>query len=255
MAYQQNFPIVTKREAAPGIFDVELLCPALANEAVPGQFVHIRVPEHLLRRPISICAVDRARGTLRIVFEVRGEGTRALAAFEPGEQLDVLGPLGNGFALVQGARAILVGGGIGVPPMLALAQHYGACSTAILGFRSAAAVILAEDFAAADADTRVCTDDGTRGERGFVTALLERRLAQGAADIVYACGPAAMLRGVAALAQAAGVRCQLSLEERMACGVGACLGCACKIKGEAGEILHKHVCKDGPVFEAGEVVL
>lgn len=254
-ALQQRFAIREKRETAPGVFDYTLDCPALAREAVPGQFVHILVPGHLLRRPISICAIDKARGTLRLVLEVRGEGTRVLSGFEPGQELDVLGPLGNGFALVPGARAVVVGGGIGVPPMLALAQHYGAACTAILGFRSASAVILAEDFEAAGAQVRLCTDDGTRGQRGLVTAPLEELLAQNGADIVYACGPAPMLRGVAELCAKAGVRCQLSLEERMACGVGACLGCACRVRGENGEVVHKHVCKDGPVFEAGEVVL
>ena len=254
-AIQQDFEIVTKRSPAPGMFDLELRCPELTRLAVPGQFVHISVPGFFLRRPISICAVNREEGTLRLVFEVRGEGTRALSRFSPSERLNVLGPLGNGFALPQGARVIAVGGGIGTPPMLALAEHYGADCTAILGFRSAGTAILEEDFAHTGARVLLCTDDGTRGEQGLVTAPLERLLRQGGVDIVYACGPAPMLRGIKELAGRYGVRCQVSLEERMACGVGACLGCACKTRGENGEIIHRHVCKDGPVFEAGEVVL
>lgn len=137
--------------------------------------------------------------------------------------------------------------------MLETAKAYGENATAIIGFRSANAVILEDDFKANKNDVRLATDDGTKGTKGFVTQLLKERLSEGKADIIYACGPMPMLKGVVALANEYGVRCQVSLEERMGCGVGACLVCACKTNKD-GKEGYSHVCKDGPVFESGQVV-
>lgn len=255
MAYIQNvYPIVAKSALAKDIFDFTVLCPEMAALARAGQFVHIRVPEHTLRRPISICEVDRQAGTIRIVFEIKGSGTEALANLPAGGLIDMMGPLGNGFALLESDRAaVVVGGGIGVPPMLEAAKHYAENATAIIGFRDAAHIILEQDFDSCGCDVRLATDDGSRGERGFVTDLLRNRLAEGGVDIVYACGPKAMLKAVAEVAREYSVRCQVSLEERMGCGVGACLVCACEIARKNGDTTYKHVCKDGPVFEAEEV--
>lgn len=249
-------PVLARRELAPGIFDFTIHCPAMAAQAVPGQFVNIAVPGHTLRRPISICGIDSAAGTLRLVMEVRGEGTQLLSQVGEGQTLDVLGPLGHGFALLEpDKRAIVVGGGIGVPPLLAAASHYGKNAVACLGFRGAGAVILGEDFAQAGVAVHLATDDGSLGHHGLVTNLLAVQLDSAPTAIVYACGPKPMLGAVAALCAQRGVRCQVSMEERMGCGVGACLVCACRMKTDDGSTAYRHVCKDGPVFEAGEVDL
>lgn len=256
MSYIQNvYPILSRDAIARDVFDFVVHCPEMASQAQPGQFVHIRAAGHTLRRPISICEIDREKGTLRLVFEVRGSGTEMLSMLPAGGLMDLLGPLGNGFTMLPADRsAIVVGGGIGTPPLLEVAKHYAENGTAILGFRNAAHVILDEDFDACGCDLRLATDDGSRGHHGFVTDLLRQRLAEGNADIIYACGPKGMLQAVAALAEEFGVRCELSLEERMACGVGACLGCATPIRTPDGGMTYKHVCKDGPVFDAKEVI-
>lgn len=248
---QGSFPIVQKKQLTSDVYSVVLECPGIASQAVPGQFVHIGVPGFQLRRPVSICELDETR--LRLVFQVRGAGTKALAALEPGASMDLLGPLGNGFpALPAGSKVLLVGGGIGVPPLLALARRYGTDATALLGSRSQDAVILEDDFSQV-CDTRIATDDGSRGRRGFVSSLLEQRLTEGPADMVFACGPTAMLKGIVTITQAHGVPAKISVEERMACGVGACLVCACRTVRDGKEI-YSHVCTDGPVFDGGEVV-
>ena len=220
-----------------------------------GQFVHVRVPGFTLRRPISICEVDKAAGTIRILFDIRGEGPKVLANTTEGELVDVMGPLGNGFTLLDSDKtAVVVGGGIGVPPMLQTAKSYGKNATAILGFRSADKIVLTDDFEAQQNRVMLCTDDGSAGHHGVVTDLLKQRFDEGKPDIVYACGPKVMLKFVAKLCAEYGVRCQVSLEERMACGVGACLGCATPIRRDDGSVTYLHVCKDGPVFDAERVV-
>ena len=249
-----QYPIIKKENLAKNCYSFTVLCPEIAVAAQAGQFAHIRVDGFSLRRPISICEIDREAGTVRRVFEIRGEGTRVMADLNENSLIDLIAPLGRGFTLLEPDRkAITVGGGIGTPPMLEVAKHYGTNATAIVGFRSANAVILDRDFAEAGAQVRLCTDDGTAGRKGFVTAALEERLAAGGADIIYACGPTPMLKGVVALAEKHGVRCEVSLEERMGCGVGACLVCACKTVKD-GKEFYAHVCKDGPVFPAKEVV-
>ena len=256
MRYLQGlYPVINKANPAGGIFDLEILCPQMAELAVPGQFVHIKAEGFFLRRPISICGINKERGTLRIVFACKGEGTKKLADLRKGDMADMIGPLGQGFDLSKAKeRAVLVGGGIGVPPMLSLAKELGSKATAISGFRDKSLVILQKDFAAFGADTVLCTDDGSAGLHGFVTAPLEEILSGKGADIVYACGPKPMLKNIAALCEKYSTACEVSLEERMACGVGACLGCACDIKEEKGGTVRRHVCKNGPVFDAREVV-
>ena len=218
----------------------------------PGQFVHIKCGDaNLLRRPISICEWTGSQDgdTLTIVFEVRGEGTAWLARRPAGHTVDVLGPLGNGFD-TEGGPYLLVGGGIGVPPMLGCARYTGGTSTAILGFRSKDKAILLDEFGGGCNDVQIATDDGSLGYHGFVDALVRQELEkEHHYQAVLACGPKPMLRSVAKVAAEFGVPCQVSMEERMGCGVGACLVCACDMAG--GE--RKHVCKDGPVFNAEEV--
>ncbi len=256
MKYTQGqFPIIEKKTLAKEMYSFVILCPEVAQAAVPGQFVHIRIGSFTLRRPISICEIDKNKGTLRIVFEVRGNGTAEIAGLNKGDLIDMLAPLGHGFTVNSDYKKVIcIGGGIGTPPMLPLAQIYGEKAAVITGFRSANAVILQDDFKKAGAETILCTDDGTMGVHGFVTQPLEEMLKNGGADAIYACGPMPMLKGIANLAKQYGVpMCEVSLEERMACGVGACLGCACKVKRNDEEYF-LHVCKNGPVFNSEEVV-
>ena len=247
----KNCKIIRAEEIARDIFDFTLFYPEFAQAAKPGQFAHVYLPGRTLRRPISICEIDRERGTLRIVFQIRGEGTGQLAECQPGSFLNVLAPLGNGFTLEDPSKkALFVGGGIGVPPLLAAAQFYGKNATVALGFRSKDSVILEEDFQAAGCQVKTATDDGSYGYHGLVIDLIRGETP----DMVYACGPAPMLRAVCAFAQEKGIACEISLEERMACGVGACLGCACKLRDASGREYMGHVCKDGPVFDYRKVV-
>lgn len=252
--FQGSYKIADMRKIGDDIFDMLVFCPEVAEIARAGQFAHIRVEGFTLRRPISICAIDPDLGTIRLVFEIRGRGTAQMARWQAGGAVDMMAPLGNGFTLLEKeALPVLVGGGIGTPPMLELARYYGENATAIIGFRTADKSMLSADFANTGAYSYLCTDDGTLGRKGYVTDLLRERLESGHADIVYACGPMPMLKAVAALSKAHGVRCQVSLEERMGCGVGACLVCACKTQ-HGGEEHYSHVCKHGPVFEADEIV-
>ena len=219
----------------------------------PGQFVHIKCGEGLLlRRPISVCAcmADEPEDTLTIVFEIRGEGTDWLAQREEGEYLDVLGMLGHGFQMEDEGRYLLVGGGIGIPPMYGCAQSAEGRCAAILGGRSADKVILKESFEEICSEVLVATDDGSLGHHGFVDALVRETLGKDKNfTAILACGPKPMLRSVAKAAAEYGVPCQVSMEERMGCGVGACLVCAC----DMADGTRKHVCKNGPVFPAEEV--
>lgn len=217
----------------------------------PGQFVHIKCGEGLLlRRPISVCSCQTGDpDRLTIVFEARGEGTRWLADRPKGHSLDVMGLAGNGFSLKSDGHYLLVGGGIGVPPVLGCAQSTDA-PTAILGFRSREKAMLLSDFQNACANVQVATDDGTLGHHGFVDALVRQELEMNPNyDGILACGPKLMLRNVSHVAEEFGVPCQISMEERMGCGVGACLVCAC----DMADGTRKHVCKDGPVFDSKEV--
>ncbi len=251
-----RYPVRSMTQLNMTMWSMVIDCPAVAAKAKEGQFVHL-LPDgnYTLRRPISICGIDKEAGTLRLVFEVRGEGTKTLSQLKAGDTVDLLGPLGHGFTLLDNSAAVvMIGGGIGTPPMLPLAQHYGKNGTVICGFRNQGAAILQNDFIAAGTETILCTDDGSAGHHGLVTEPLAKLLQEKKVDIIYACGPMPMLRAVAALAKENGVRCEVSLEERMGCGVGACLVCACNLYLEDGSIHAGHVCKDGPVFDAERVV-
>ena len=254
MKVERECKIVSKEQVGDAVYmTLEVGDMIRASFRAPGQFVHIRGGEGLLlRRPISVCSCmeDEPDDLLSIVFEVRGEGTRWLAGRELGDSLDVLGLAGNGFDLKPEGRYLLVGGGIGIPPMLGCAQYTGGRATAILGGRSRDKIIL-EDFFREDCAKVLCaTDDGSLGHHGFVDALVRRELSEDRGyDGVLACGPKPMLRNVAKVAEEFGIPCQVSMEERMGCGVGACLVCACDMADGS----RKHVCKDGPVFDSREV--
>lgn len=219
----------------------------------PGQFVHIKCGEGLLlRRPISVCTCseDEPSDLLSIVFEVRGEGTDWLARREVGDELDVMGLLGNGFPVKPDGRYLLVGGGIGVPPMRGCIQACQGNCTAILGFRNKDKMILSDIFDQECQKVLYATDDGSFGYHGYVDALVRQELTEDKNyDAVLACGPKPMLKNVYMAAKDFGVPVLVSMEERMGCGIGACLVCACDMK----DGTRKHACKDGPVFNAEEV--
>lgn len=224
----------------------------MASMIRPGQFLHIKCGHsRMLRRPISICEWmgDEPEDLVSVVFEVRGDGTAWLSRRKPGDRLDVLGPLGNGFDVQRKEKYLLVGGGIGVPPMLGCATPG---SIAILGCRSADREMpaLTEKFREECKEVILCSDDGTVGYHGFVDAQVRAVLEKDKSfTAVLACGPKPMLRAVWRAAAEFGVPVRVSMEERMACGVGACLGCATPMA----DGTMKHVCKDGPVFNAEEV--
>lgn len=246
-------PILSKKNIASDMYDIWLSAPQ-AKWAKPGQFVGIRCEGFTLRRPISICEIDQARGRLRLVFEERGEGTHWMAGVRVGETLDLLAPLGNGFNPGNTNRsAVFVGGGIGVPPLLEAAKPFSGHADAILGFRSKNKVILKTDFARYGVGVTVVTQDGTEGESGVITPSLEKRLDSAPCGVIFACGPRPMLEAVAKTAEKRHIPCFVSMEARMACGVGACLSCAIPVR--VGDTVQNwHVCKNGPVFDASRIV-
>ena len=254
MIFQKDCKILKKQEIADGVFDFTLYCKEIAENACAGQFVHVTAPGFFLRRPISICGIDKSNETLRIVMQIRGKGTEALSKLESGDEMNVLGPLGHGFTLDENAESvILIGGGIGTPPMLEVSSFYKNKARVITGFRTKSLSILSDDFKNTGADLIECSDDGSIGKKGFVTDALSEQIKLQKPDIIYACGPTVMLKGIRDTAIANGIKCEISMEERMACGVGACLGCAVKLNKGNGEYFG-HVCKDGPVFNSEEVV-
>lgn len=250
--YCGKYPIIERKTLAKGIYSMLADAPELANEAQPGQFANIGVAGFTLRRPISICEIDKENGTLRFVFEVRGKGTAELSRYVEGESLDILGPLGNGFRIPEGKKIIVVGGGIGTPPLLEIARRTTSLCTAILGFRDYSRIILKDEFEEYCAKTILCTDDGSVGVHGMVTTPLAEELKTGEYALVCACGPEPMLKAVIKTCEENGVPCQVSLEQRMGCGVGACVVCSCMTV-RNGQEFYSRVCKDGPVFNAEEV--
>lgn len=243
--------IVDKEQIIDTAFSITILCADLASVVRPGQFLHIKCGEDLLlRRPLSICNVFV--DTLTVVFDVKGKGTQWLSQREPGDYINVLGPLGNGFNLPDG-DIIVVGGGLGSPPMLFAADSANSGVTAILGFRDASRVMLVNDFKEVCDAVYITTDDGSVGIHGSVVVPLEKLLKKGGYDAVLTCGQHAMEHAVAELCKQYNIPCQVSLEERMGCGVGACLVCACTIV-KNGEENMSRVCRDGPVFDATDVV-
>jgi dihydroorotate dehydrogenase electron transfer subunit len=251
---------VRANDAEPGGYRLVLGVGADWPDAQPGQFVMLHLGDAaprfdpLLPRPMAIYRQRPDGGELEIVYKVVGRGTALLAARRAGDRVGVVGPLGRGFAPpAAGERALLVGGGTGVASLYELARRAGAAARPVvcLGARTAGDLLGRADFDALDVDLRLATDDGSAGRRGLVTEILADALAEGGVARVVACGPTPMMQRAAALAAAAGVACELSLENRMACGFGVCLGCAVP---RAGEGFHL-VCRDGPVFDAAALAL
>ena len=244
--------IVSQKCIGTDIYDMVLSFPRGAKEAKPGQFIAMYCEDgtKLLPRPISICGIDAENGTLRVVYRIAGEGTRLFSKMKEGDSLEVLGPLGNGFTMKE-EKAIIVGGGIGIPPMLELAKQLSCEITVVLAYRDE--LFLKEEFDACT-DVVVATEDGSCGTKGTVIDAINEANVDGA--VIYACGPMPMLKALAEYAEAHDMEAQISLEERMACGIGACLGCICKTKKKDHHtnVNNQRICKDGPVFDAKEVV-
>lgn len=254
MKVKEKACVVSQEQLAAGIYSMVLKTSA-AQYAVPGQFISIfsKDGSKLLPRPISICEIDKDADTLRVVYRVVGKGTAEFSSLASGDTVEIMGPLGNGFPL-EGERPMVVGGGIGVPPMLELAKQLSGSVTAVMGYRNDD-LFLNEEFTDVAGELVIATDDGSVGTHGTVVdAIRENELD---ADVIFACGPKPMLRALAAYAEEKGIKCYVSMEERMACGVGACLGCVCQSKevDDHSHVHNKRVCKDGPVFLSTEVEL
>ncbi|MCM3717225.1 dihydroorotate dehydrogenase electron transfer subunit [Fictibacillus phosphorivorans] len=249
--------ITSNTEIARNIFEMKLTGPGTATMTVPGQFLHVSVGNNtskLLRRPLSICDVDLEREEVTLLYRAQGEGTKQLSQKHTGETVDVLGPLGNGFSTESSEdrkKALLIGGGIGVPPLYYLGKKLkdkGIQVTFILGFQSLEASFYIEQFQEIG-ETIVTTVDGSLGLKGFVTDAMDQPISD--EPLIYSVGPAVMLKAVEQKAQ--GLNGFISLEERMGCGVGACFACVCPT--ETRQSGYVKICSDGPVFKMGEVVL
>lgn len=252
MKKRENCKLIRKTEIASGIFDFVVASDDMASEAQSGQFLHIDCGKGtFLRRPISIC--DAQNGEVRFIFEVKGEGTKALSEKEVGDSIDIMGPLGHGFEIKDNVKnPVIIGGGIGVFPLYKLAKQINA--KVFLGFRSKDRVVMEKEFDAVSDMVIVGTDDGSYGYEGYIASAMEQYLGFNDCDMIYSCGPLPMLRAVKKIAEERGIPCQISLEQRMGCGIGACLVCSCETKHEGSEKYAK-VCTNGPVFYSEEVTL
>ena len=253
--------LLKKEQLKPDIFKISLEAPEIVADAKPGNFIEIRVTnqiEPFLRRPISIYNMDKEKGILEMIFQVKGKGTKILSEKKEGEMIDILGPLGFGtFEYKSYNNLAIIGGGIGVFPLYELAKEAKAENKKVntyLGFRSEEFVVLEDEFKKMSDELILTTDDGSYAKKGFAINYLEKDIEEGKVDSIYACGPLPMLKAVQKLAIEKEIPCQISLEERMACGMGVCLGCAVK-KAESPKEQPEywHVCKAGPVFNAKEV--
>lgn len=255
--YREEAKVVRQEMLEKDIYSLTLATENIAGEARPGQFVSLYTKEgsKLLPRPISICEIQD--NTIRLVYRVVGYGTGEFSGYKEGDTVSVLGPLGNGFTL-KDKKAVLVAGGIGIPPMVELAKQLRATYpelpvTAVLGYRDSNTFLV--DDISEYADVVIATDDGSLGVKGNVIDAIRQKKIE--AKVLYACGPTPMLRGLKGYAEAAGIEAQISLEEKMACGIGACLACVCKTKNidEHSHVHNARICKDGPVFDSREVEL
>ncbi|MBE5759098.1 MAG: dihydroorotate dehydrogenase electron transfer subunit [Clostridiales bacterium] len=239
---QSIFTIIENKKIAKDVYLMQLMGDTSSITA-PGQFVNIRLEGHFLRRPISVC--DCEGDVLTLIYKVVGKGTEQMSEMEKGEKLDLLTGLGNGFDTAKsGDKPLLIGGGVGVPPMYLLAKKLiaeGKKPSVIVGFNKEEEIFFADEFAALGIDVTVATADGSVGVKGFVTDALPEEY-----SYFYTCGPEPMLKALYHATKTSG---QLSFEERMGCGFGACMGCSCKTK-----YGNKRICKDGPVLEKEEII-
>ena len=236
--------IISNEIIAPNTYAMVIDAPGIAQSARPGQFIHVKCGGLTLRRPISIASTQNKNGQIQICYEVRGEGTAWLANLEAGDKIDIIGALGKGFDVSDlDRKVLLVGGGIGIYPLYSAARVYGANAYAALGFRDKDRINFEREFYETGCGLKVTTD-----EEALATELALEILSSNKIDLIMTCGPKGMMRAMCDIAEKHGIRCQVSLEERMACGIGACLVCVCRIGG-----VNERVCADGPVFDGSGV--
>lgn len=261
MAVNIKAKLLKKEELKPGIFKFSVQADEILKTAKPGNFIEIKVNDDIepfLRRPISIHNMDRENGILEFIFQEKGKGTKILSARKEGELIDIIGPLGFGtFKYSSFENLAIIGGGIGVFPLYELAKCANAENKNVntyLGFRNKDLVVLEDEFRKVSDNLILTTDDGSYAQKGFAIDFLKKDIEEGKIDSIYACGPLPMLRAVRELAIEKNIPCQISLEEKMACGLGVCLGCAVKTATSPKEAPeYWHVCKAGPVFQAKDV--
>lgn len=250
--YKETACIVSQEILAEGICSMWIRTGQIAGESRPGQFISVycRDGSRLLPRPISICEIKE--DMLRIVYRVVGKGTAEFSTWKAGEPIEIAGPLGNGFPLDRPGTAVVIGGGIGVPPMLELAKQLPVKTIAVMGYRTDD-MFLKEQFEETADAVYIATEDGSYGTKGNVIDAMRANGVK--ADVLYACGPMPMLRALKNYAAEQGMEAWISLEEKMACGIGACLACVCKSKDKDHHtnVHNKRICKEGPVFRAEEV--
>ena len=256
MKVKEKCIVISQDCIAKDIYSLWLKTDKIAAQARPGQFVSVYCNDggHLLPRPISLCEINQEKGTLRLVYRVVGKGTEMFAALKAGDSVEVLGPWGNSFPMeeAEDKRVFLIGGGIGVPPMLETAKQLKGEPVLVMGYRDE--LFLTEEMKKTG-ELVIATEDGSAGTKGNVLdAIRENDLK---ADMIFACGPKPMLRALKAYGLENNIPCYVSMEERMACGVGACLGCVCQSTevDDHSQVKNKRVCKDGPVFLSTEVEL
>lgn len=253
--YEEYAEVTAQERIASDVYSLWIRAEQIAEEAKPGQFLSLYTGDdsRMLPRPISICEIGRTAGLIRMVYRTVGKGTEEFSRLKAGGRIRVVGPLGNGFPLDRGGKkALLMGGGIGIPPMVQLARELSGEVQIVAGYRDE--LFLTEELEAVGT-LCIATEDGSAGTKGNVLDVVRE---QGlTADVIYACGPRPMLRAVRDFAETEGIECWLSMEERMACGVGACLACVCRsVETDPHTRVHnKRVCKDGPVFLSTEVEL
>ena len=259
MKHKEIAEVISQESIATGIYSMWLKCPLVAGDAKEGQFISLYCHDgsRILPRPISICEIDKENGSLRIVYRVAGKGTDEFSTYVKGDKIEILGPLGNGFTLQADKSAMLMAGGIGIPPMVQTAKQLKAdgCTdiNIVIGYRNAENFLVEE--LSKYGKVFIATEDGSVGTKGNVMDAIKENDIK--ADVIYACGPTPMLRAIKTYAIETGTEAWISMEEKMACGIGACLACVCKSKDvdHHTHVNNKRVCKDGPVFNAMEVEL
>ena len=260
MPIQVDCKIVAKEKLASGIYKISVKSEKIAETARPGNFLEVKVSDSLetfLRRPISIYNIDKENGVIEFIFQIRGKGTEILAERKIGDDLNILGPLGNGvFSIKPYKRVAIVGGGIGIYPLYELAKNLKESDVNIyLGFRNKDLVTLEDEFSELSKKLVITTDDGSYKEKGFAIDFMKKDCSEEKFDRIYACGPLPMLKAIQEFAKKEGITAEISLEERMGCGIGACVGCAVLTQDSDGNQKYKYVCQHGPVFNSKDVII